>query len=63
MANYFEHCDRCKRVQYDCICQRSDRTIPWRRHAGKPSYHQYMRETPLRPVSVPPVTFGKGAKQ
>jgi hypothetical protein len=33
---------------------------PGRRHGSTPTYHQYAREVPLRPVSVPPIAFGKG---
>ena len=58
------HCDRCKRVRYDCVCEEPDRQIiPWRRHAGKPSYHQYARAVPLRPVTMPPIGFGKKDKR
>ena len=35
------------------------RDTPGRRHGSTPTYHQYVRAVPLRPVSVPPIAFGK----
>ena len=39
--------------------QTTQTRIVGRRHGSTPTYHQYVREVPLRPVSVPPIAFGK----
>lgn len=52
------YCGRCKVFVDDAPPKPR---VPWRRHAGKPSYTQYARERPLRPITLPAV-FGTGDK-
>ena len=67
-------CPRCGAVSHNpndarerycgrCHVFVDDETPPGKRHAGKPSYHQYARATPLRPVTMPPIGFGKKDKR
>jgi len=52
-------CEHCAPLVVETLRLSKKERARVAREARKPSYNEYARRVPLRPVTVPPVAFGK----